>query len=314
MTREGSAPLAAVATLSPAQRQLVLELGAELSAIAGVVAVVLGGSHARGRARPGSDIDLGLLYREAAPLSLDAVRALARRVNDQPDPVVSDFYGWGRWVNGGAWLTIGGQRVDFLYRNVDQLERVITDAEAGHYEHDYGQQPPFGFYSDTYLGDIQTCVPLFDPEQVVVRLKRSVAEYPPALRLKLTHDGLMSARFGLYMARNAASAGDAYLTAACATRAISYLVQVAFAINRRYRVNDKTALAELADAEHAPPDFAARTQAVFNQLGSTPAELSASVATLTQIASEVAACAARAFAQENAVPGWLSALDMSRFI
>lgn len=311
MSAEGRAPLDAVATLSLAQRQLVLELAGELSAIPGVVAVVLGGSHARGRARPGSDIDLGLLYREREPISIEAVRALARRVNDTPEPVVSELYGWGRWVNGGSWLTIGGQRVDFLYRNLDQLERVITDAEAGHYEHDYGQQPPFGFHSDTYLGDIQTCVPLFDPEEVLVRLKRSVAAYPPALRLKLCHDGLLSARFALYMARNAASAGDAYLTAACATRAVNYLVQVAFAIDRRYRVNDKTALAELAVAEHLPPDLAARTQAVFNQLGRTPAELSASIATLTQIASEMVACAANALGRDGAVPAWLAAFDAS---
>ena len=310
---QGRQLLAAVKTLSEPQRELVLTLGDRLSTISGVVAVVLGGSHARGRARPDSDIDLGLLYREAAPFSIDAVRALAQSVNDRPDPVVSDFYGWGQWVNGGAWLSIAGQRVDFLYRNVDQQERVIAAASAGHYEHDYGQQPPFGYYSDTSLGDIQTCVPLFDPEQLVVRLKQNVSEYPPALRLKLAHDGLLSARFALYLARNSAAAADAYLTAACATRAVNYLVQALFAINRRYRVNDKTALGELADAEHVPRDLVARTQGVFEQLGRTPDALRASIEALTQLAGEVVSIAAGALEADGGVPAWLVSLDMSTF-
>src|SRR5262245_59157255 len=101
--------------LTPTQRALVDSLARELAAIPGVAAVVLGGSYARGAARPGSDIDLGVFYSEAAPFDLAAVRALAARVNDAPDPVVTGFYDWGPWVNGGAWLTIGGQRVDFLW-------------------------------------------------------------------------------------------------------------------------------------------------------------------------------------------------------
>ncbi len=60
-----------------------------------------------------------------------SVRELAEAVNDTPGPVVTGFYEWGRWVNGGAWLTIGGQRVDFIYRNIEHLERVIAEAEAG---------------------------------------------------------------------------------------------------------------------------------------------------------------------------------------
>ena len=109
--------------LSPEQRELVSSLAKQLGASAGSGAVVLGGSHARGRAQPGSDIDLGLLYSEAAPFSIQSVRELAEDVNDTAGPVVTDFYGWGPWVNGGAWLTIGGQRVDFIYRSLDIFVR-----------------------------------------------------------------------------------------------------------------------------------------------------------------------------------------------
>ena len=56
--------------LTPEQRQFVTSLAQRLGAIHGLQAVVLGGSHARGRAQPGSDIDLGLLYSEVDPFSL----------------------------------------------------------------------------------------------------------------------------------------------------------------------------------------------------------------------------------------------------
>src|SRR5438093_7823574 len=183
--------------LSSEQRELVSSLAKRLGAIRGIRAVVLGGSHARGRAQPGSDIDLGLLYSEAAPFSIQSVRELAEVVNDTPGPVVADFYEWGPWVNGGAWLTIGGQRVDFVYRSVEHLERVIAEAEAGRYELHYAQQPPFGFFSGTYLGEIAVCVPLVDPEARLDLLKRRVADYPEALRRAVVQDYLWAAEFGL---------------------------------------------------------------------------------------------------------------------
>src|SRR6058998_2401348 len=94
-----------VKQLSPEQRDLVSSLVKRLGAIRGIRAVVLGGSHARGRALPGSDIDLGILYSEAAPFSIRSVRELAEVVNDTAGPVVTSFSEWGPWVNGGAWLT-----------------------------------------------------------------------------------------------------------------------------------------------------------------------------------------------------------------
>src|SRR5262245_6163071 len=203
-----------------------------------MLAVVLGGSHARGRSQPGSDIDLGLIYSEAVPFSIESVRELAGAVNDTPGPVVTDFYGWGPWVNGGAWLTVGGQRVDFLYRSLEHVERVIADAEAGRYELHYLQQPPFGFFSATYLGEVATCVPLFDPEARLDALKRRVADYPEALRKAVIQDFLFMAEFTLTaFAPRYAARSDAYGTAACLARAVNELVMALFALNRRYPLN-----------------------------------------------------------------------------
>src|SRR5262249_24200004 len=203
-------------------------------AIRGIRAVVLGGSHARGRAQAGSDIDLGLLYSEATPFAIQSVRELAEEVNDTPGPVVANFYEWGPWVNGGAWLTIRGQRVDFIYRSVEHLERVIAQAKAGQFEVHYAQQPPFGFFSGTYLGEIAICIPLFDPEARLQALKRRVADYPDALRRALVQDYLWRVEFGLTaFASKVAARSDPYGTAACLTCAVNQLVLALFGLNRR---------------------------------------------------------------------------------
>ncbi len=276
--------------LSPEQRELVSSLAGRLRSVCGIRAVALGGSHARGRAQAGSDIDLGLLYSEAAPFSVQRIRELAESVNDTAGPVVTDFYGWGPWVNGGAWLTIGGQRVDFVYRSLEHVERVIAEAEAGRYELDYAQQPPFGFFSVTYLGEIAICVPLFDPEARLDALKRRVADYPEALRRAVVQDYLWQAEFGLAaFARKFAARTDVYGTAACLTRAVNQLVLVLFALNRKYPINDKTALAEVAEFERAPREFGPRVQQTLGSLGASPAELVAAVESVAQLFRETVA-------------------------
>lgn len=273
--------------LSSEQRELVSSLSTRLGAICGVRAVVLGGSYARGRAQPGSDIDLGIFYSEAAPFSIESIRELAEAVNDTAGPVVTDYYQWGPWVNGGAWLTIGGQRVDFIYRNLEHLERVIAEAEAGRYELHYLQQPPFGFFSGTYLGEIAVGIPLFDPEARLEGLKRRVANYPEALRQAIIRDYLFMAEFTLTaFAPKFAARADAYGTAACLTRAINELVMGLFALNHKYPINDKTALAEVAEFERAPREFEPRVQKTLAHLGISAAELAANVESVAQLLRE----------------------------
>lgn len=273
--------------LTQEQYELVSLLTKRLGAISGVSAVVLGGSHARERARPASDIDLGLLYSEAAPFSTRSVRELAEAVNDTAGPVVTDFYEWGPWVNGGAWLTIGGQRVDFLYRSFEHVDRVIAEAKEGRYELHYLQQPPFGFFSGTCLGEIAICVPLLDPEGRVSTLKQRVTPYPEALRRTVVRDFLFMAEFTLTaFAPKVAARADTYGTAACLTRAVNELVMALFALNRTYLINDKTALTEVMEFERAPRDFGPRVQNTLGRLGATAGELAVAVEAIHQLRQE----------------------------
>ena len=275
-----------VEQLSAGQRELVASLSQRVGAIRGIRAVVLGGSYARGRARPGSDIDLYLYYSQAAPFSVPSLRDLAEGVNDTPGPVVTDFHGWGPWVNGGAWLTVGGQRVDFVYRDLEHLERVIAEAEAGRYEH-YAALPPFGFFGPVYLGEVAVGVPLSDPEGRIGPLKRRVADYPGALRRAVVQDCLWAAELTLTaFAPKFAGRAGAYGAAACLTRVVHQLLLTLFALNRKYLLDDKTALGEVAEFERAPREFGQRVQQTLAHLGASPAELDAAVERVVQLFRE----------------------------
>lgn len=259
------------------RRELVGDLVTSLAAVPGVVAIALGGSWARGDARADSDIDLALYYRDAAPPDLAAVRAIARRFDAGGDPVVTGLYEWGPWVNGGAWLHTRAGKIDLIYRSVEHVARVIDAAERGEHEAHFSQQPPYGYFSVTYLAETDCCVALVDASGVIETLKRRVASYPSALRRALVASSLWSVEFTLYAARDLASRGDVYGTAGCLSRAASALVQALFALNERYFASDKTALAAIDAFAQRPDRFGARLERALAQPGATGAALSASL-------------------------------------
>src|SRR5579871_3882808 len=82
--------------------ELAHSVADRLSRIDGVEAVVLGGSWARGDAKPNSDLDIGIYYSPQNRPSLDALRDLAAELNDSRSrDVVTNFGEWGPWINGG---------------------------------------------------------------------------------------------------------------------------------------------------------------------------------------------------------------------
>ena len=261
----------------------------ELGALPGVEAVVLGGSHARGRAQLGSDVDLGLLYRDTRPIEVGALRTLSARWNDAADPVVTDLYEWGPWVNGGAWLTLRSQRVDLLYRSIDRVEQTIAEARAGRHEVHFAQQPPFGFWSATLLGECACALPLRDPAGHTERLRREVAAYPEALRRAVLRDTQASVAFTLgAFAGKFAARGDVWGTVSCLARCVWQLGLALFALDHCYLVNDKTLLDEIDGFALAPAAFRARADGVLSAPGRTPEELGAAVAAIARLATETA--------------------------
>ncbi len=249
-----------------------------LGEIDGVVAVVLGGSQARGEADERSDIDLGIYYHAATPPSVESLRALAKDLDERhEDGLVSGYGEWGPWVNGGAWLRVDGWKVDLLYREIEKVAGVIEDCRAGRVTCDYYLGHPHGFHNHIYLGEVATCVPLFDPGNTTTALKLFVAQYPPAMKRAIIERYLYDAQFMSDVARKPAERGDVFEVVGCLFRVIAALVQVLFAANERYFVNEKGALEAISGFERAPRRFVAEAGAVLGRPGDTPERLVASV-------------------------------------
>ena len=166
-------------TLPAEKARLLDEIAALLATVPNMAAVALGGSHARGTHGPASDLDIGLYYREGSPFPVDDVREIARRFSASGSPTVTGFYDWGPFVNGGAWIDNAICKVDFLYRNLDHLERIVAAAERGEWQHSFDQQPPFGFRSVTTLGEIQ-CAGRFTIRRIFWAPEAAAAIFPPA--------------------------------------------------------------------------------------------------------------------------------------
>ena len=220
--------------------ELAEHVAGRLGSIEGVAAVALGGSLARREALADSDIDLGVYYRQDSPPSIAALRRLAEELDDRhPKDGATDLGEWGPWINGGAWLQIRGQRVDWLYRELDRVEEVFAECRVGRPSCHYQPGHPHGFHNHIYMGEVHYCRPLYDPDGELAALKAQTGRYPRPLKLALIQKYLWEAGFALDTSRKAAGRGDVFYVSGCAFRCVACLIQVLFALNERYFVNEK---------------------------------------------------------------------------
>jgi len=206
-----------------------------LSRVEGVVAVVLGGSRARGTAQPASDVDLGIYYDPHRALNTGALdRAVASLDDRRSTGLVTARGEWGPWINGGGWLTVNGVAVDLLYRDLSQVTRVIELAREGQFE--IARQPghPFGFLSTIYAGEVAICHELHDPGRRLAELKARLAPYPERLRQALAARFLWEASFSIEVARKAVGRADVAYVAAQLFYAVTAAAQALFALNRTH--------------------------------------------------------------------------------
>jgi Nucleotidyltransferase domain len=260
-------------------------LGAALASVDGVVAVALGGSRARGTHRPDSDFDLGLYYR--GELDLAALRALAIEVADAPTDVTPPG-GWGPWVNGGGWLTIGGERVDWIYRDLDRVHRIWEGCRQGRYEVGAQAGHPLGFYSHAYAGEVALGRVLADPSGELTDLQAHARQYPTALGDALIA-GLWEAEFSVQLARYGAAGVDPAYAAGCLFRAVGVACHALHGHARRWLLNEKGMVASAGRLPSAPAGFAEQAQAIFAAIGTSAPQIDEAVARAATLIAEVRA-------------------------
>ena len=258
--------------------ELAQRIAVRLGKVEGVVAVTLGGSWARGEAHPNSDVDLGIYYRPENLPPITDLRLLAQELDDRhPLDAVTDFGEWGPWINGGCWLTIEGRRVDWLYRDLDLVERTVEECSAGRPSVHYQPGHPHGFHTHIYMGEVHYCRPLHDPEGVLESLKNAIRDYPLLLKRALTRNQLWEARFALDTCRESAARGDVFYVAGGLFRCAACMVQALFALNERYLINEKASIEAADSLPLRPHNFRESVDSVLARPGESPQELQSSV-------------------------------------
>lgn len=239
-----------------------------LAQVTGVVAVALGGSRAGSAAHAASDYDIGLYLNEGAGLDVGRLLEAAKGLVDDPSAArVTEVGGWGPWIVGGGWLTIAGRKVDLLYRPIESVERVIRDCHEGRVAMNYQPGHPHGFCSAIWMGEVALCRALSDSEGALVALKAMTVPYPDPLRDALIRRFEWETLFSIENARTAVPRGDKTYVAGCAFRSLVCAAQVLFAINRRYLINEKGAIAAAARLPLTVRSMAERVSSVWQAVG-----------------------------------------------
>ncbi len=243
-------------------------IAALLAEVPGVAAIALGGSRARRTAIDASDYDLGLYYGANRPLDVDRLRRAAAGLVDDPSlTTVTSIGEWGPRVVGGAWLVIGGKKVDLLYREVEAVEAAIAECRAGRVAMSYQPGHPHGFSSAIWMGEVALSVPLHDPLGVLAGLKAQTAPFPDALAKAVVDLFLWEVAFSIENGETAVRRGDQTQVAGCAYRALACIGQVLFALNRRYLINEKGALQEAAGFPRTLGGLTDRVAAIWSAVG-----------------------------------------------
>jgi len=224
-------------------QSLINTIVEQIKHIDGVNAIVLGGSRARGTHTPKSDIDLCIYYHRAHPLDLIALERVAAEIDDSHRAeLITPIGGWGPWINGGGWLTVQSQAVDFLYRDLSKVEFIIDDCLKGQVDMFYQPGHPHGFVSSIYLAEVAVCQPLWEADGQLSALKERVQPYPQALQKALIQKFAWEIDFALGTGRKSIERKDVVYAAGCCFRAVACMLQVLFALNEAYWLNEKGAL------------------------------------------------------------------------
>jgi hypothetical protein len=254
---------------------------ARLAEVPGVEAVVLGGSRAQGGHAETSDWDLGLYYESADAFNVVALNRVAATLDDAGrEDLCTRIGGWGPWVVGGGWLTIGGRAVDLIYREIPRVASVIDDCRAGRFTIEYQAGHPAGYPSHIYMAEAAVNRPLHDPRERFAALAAAATPYPPALRAAILSRMRGEPAFCMAIAEKGLARGDLAYVATCLARAVFCLAQLLFALNGEWYLNEKGAMARAGRFPRTIPRLDARVQAAFAGLGRDPAEAVGSLRTL----------------------------------
>jgi hypothetical protein len=119
------------------------------------------------------------------------------------------------------------------------------------------------------------------------------------MRTAIVSTYLYDARFMLEFGRKSAVRGDVMHLAGCLFRVVAGMVQVLFALNERYFVNEKGSVREVDEMPLKPARWLSTANAVLGNPGTTPTALTRSLDRTDRLLLAVEALAAR-----ESSPAW----------
>lgn len=253
----------------------------------GVSAIVLGGSRAKGTHSPQSDIDIGIYYDPAERFDLEALQKVATKIDDSHrENVLTGFYEWGTWINGGGWLRVHNYPVDFLYRDLNKVSQTIDDCLDGKITIDYYPGHPHGFINSIYLAETAHCQVLWDPADKILELKKRTMNYSPIFKEAMMQKFLWETTFSLEAAKKAVLREDISYITGCCFRSVACLNQVLFALNEQYCANEKGAVHIINTFPKAPINYKVRVNQVFDLISTKPEQLAQAINVLESVIKE----------------------------
>jgi hypothetical protein len=136
------------------------------------------------------------------------------------------------------------------------------------------------------MGEVHYCRPLYDPNGTLAALKALTNPYPLKLKQAIIQTQ-WEAHFALETCRKSAARGDVFHVSGSLFRCVAILVQVLFALNERYIINEKGAVSAIDAFPLRPAGFSERISAILAHPGQTPEQLLHSIAQLDNIVQAV---------------------------
>jgi predicted nucleotidyltransferase len=268
---------------------LITDIVKRLQPLEGVTALTLGGSRARGTATAASDIDIGIYYAQSHPLDLETLQQVATDLDDQHrDHLMTEIGEWGPWINGGGWLTVQGIAVDLLYRDLEQVATCIADCCAGQITIAYQVGHPYGFCNSIYLAEVALGRSLWDPTGRLQALQAQTRSYPTLLKQTILQKFFWEAEFCLGIARKSISRRDVTYASGCCFRGVMCLMQILFALNEQYWMNEKGAVALASTFPLCPAQLQERIDQLFAGLAAEETAIATAIRQLQELVQETA--------------------------
>lgn len=225
--------------------------------------MALGGSYAKGIGDAQSDVDVYLF----------ATNSLAgRRRAELVTEVVGEgarVTSWGTdepFVQGGTDFWYQDHKIEVWLRNSRHVADTIAACKQGRIQREWVYWTVMGFFNYVLLADVQAMQIVEDPCGILAGWKREVLQYPDALRQAIL--ARFSAEAGFWPEnfhyRSAIERADVIYTSGIAHQVVHALIQVVFALNKKYFPGEKKLAQTLDRLPTKPRDFVRRVQTLLH--------------------------------------------------